>query len=336
MNLSFKAKTKLSKDKNCLGLDVGTSTIKIVKLKLLDEGVQLVSLSLEPAQADLKPIIESLGTKCINMSSSGPGAIIRYVNFPKMNIAELRQALKFEAQKYIPFPIAEINLDSYILRDDLPDNKMLVLLAAAKKEFVNQRLKLLENTSSKVNIIDIDSIALVNAFNFNYSQEETVLNKTVALLNIGSSFSNLNILESGMPRLSRDIHIAGNNITQRIADNLGIEQKAAEELKINPDKERLERVVAAGEFIFSSLASELRTSFDYYESQGSSTVGRIFLSGGGSLFMGAKDILANLLGIEIVCWDPFKNISLPEDIDFEKRKVSPSQLAVAVGLALHP
>ena len=76
-----------------------------------------------------------------------------------MNTLELRQALKFEAQKHIPFSVSEVNLDGYILKDDLPDNKMLVLIAAVKKDLVTQRLKLIEGLGYHTNIIDIDSIA---------------------------------------------------------------------------------------------------------------------------------------------------------------------------------
>jgi type IV pilus assembly protein PilM len=341
----FKLKGRADKDSFSLGLDLGSSATKIVKLKLLKDGAQLEGIDLIPPLAELKSIVTAYGVKKVNISVSGTAAIIRYVNFPKMNDAELKQALKFEAQKHIPFSLTDVNLDSCILSQDPSSNTMLVMLAVAKKELVNQRLKLLQDTGIKVNLIDIDSLALVNAFNFNYPLDKDMKNKAVALLNIGASFSNLNILEDAIPRLSRDIHIAGNNFTQRIQETLGIDLKGAEDLKLNPDKERLNKITLAVETGLTPLASELRSSFDYYESQGSSTVTKILLSGGGSLFLGIKDSLANLLGIDVEYWDPFKNIEIPKKINLSKiipalnnttQEVTPylRQFAVSVGLAL--
>jgi type IV pilus assembly protein PilM len=334
MKKFFKPKEKFS-----LGLDIGTQSVKFVKLKFNNkEPVELYGLDLEPCGLDfgeaLKKIKESQGIDSVNISVSGPSTVIRHVNFPRMSRNDLRQALKFEAQKHIPFPVNEINLDGFILKEDLPDNKMLVLIAAVKKEFVNQRLKAIEDAGIKVNLIDVDSLAICNSFNFNYSWEDNPKYKSVGLLNIGSSISNLDIIENGMPRLSRDIHIAGNNFTQKLTEVFNIDFKSAEELKINPDAERAKSIAAAIETVFGNLANNIRTSFDYYESQSTNSVAKIFLSGGGAKFTGCKDMLANLLGIEIEYWDPLRKIKLSKDIDVAKAHAISSQLVVCVGLAL--
>lgn len=332
-------KNKFSKDKFSIGLDIGTSTVKIIKLKVSKETIELCDFQLEPTALDLTPLLQKISQSQnaqpkINISVCGPATIIRYVNFPQMNALELKQALKFEAPKHIPFAINELNLDGCILKTDLADNKMLVLLAGAKKEIINQRLKLLESAALKPDAIDIDSLAIVNAFNFNYSDDESLKNKTIALLNIGCSLSNLNILENNIPRFSRDIQIAGNNFTKKIADTLGVDFKAAEELKLNPGKERLEDIVKAADSTLSNLSAEVRTSFDYYESQNTSTVEKIFLSGAGSNLPRLKEALATPLGIHAEFWDPLKQINLSSSIDSQKLKSLSNQFAVAVGLAL--
>ncbi len=338
-NILSKIKIGLTKDKFSVGVDIGVSQIKLVKLKFTKDQVELCDFNIEPARLDLGEalghILKSHSTgNLINISVSGQQSVIRYVNFVRMNSAELKQALKFEAQKHIPFSIADVNLDGYILKDDLADNKMLVLIAAVKKDLVNQRLKLIEGLGYRTNIIDIDSIALLNAFNFNYPFEDTQAHKAIALLNIGSSMSNLDILDNGIPRLSRDLHIAGNVFTQKIADILGIDFANAENLKINPDKEKINKINAAIESVLANLAGEIRTSFDYYESQGASNVGKVFLSGGSAKFEGLKEMLARLLSIEVESWDPFKKIKIPENIDAKKLKDLSGELGVAVGLAL--
>lgn len=334
-----KIKSGLSKDRFSVGVDIGVSQIKVVKLKLGKDQVELCGFDVEPARLELGEVLGRImqnhsGGEFINISLSGQQSVIRYVNFVRMNNSELKQALKFEAQKHIPFSVADVNLDGYILKDNLPDNKMLVLIAAVKKELVNQRLKLIESLGYRINLIDIDSIALLNAYNFNYPFEETQEHKAVALLNIGSSVSNLDILDNGIPRLSRDLHIAGNTFTQKIADIFSIDFANAENLKINPDKDKLNKVRAGVESALANLAGEIRTSFDYYESQGSSNVGKIFLSGGSAKFEGLKEMLAHLLSIEVEYWDPFKKIKIPGDMDAAKLKNSSGELSVAVGLAL--
>ena len=332
-------KKRQIKERISTGLDIGTQTIKIVRLKFIQDAVELFGFDLEPFSAPglgeiLKRIKESGRIDTINLSFSGPSTVIRYVNFPKMNRDELRHALKFEAQKHIPFPVNEVNLDGFVLKENLPDNKMLVLLAAVKKDLVGQRLKLIEDTGLKVNIADLDSLALINAFRFSYSSDDIPKQKAIALLNIGASVSNLDIIEDGLPRLSRDIHIAGNNITQKLADIFAIDFKAAEELKLNPAPEKADKVNRTVESVLTNLAIETRISFDFYESQGASSVVKIFLSGGSSRVGGIKDMLASFLGIEVDYWDPLRKINLSQGIDAEKIKAISNRFCVALGLAL--
>ena len=336
--LPFKFGAGAPKEIFSLGVDVGSVSIKVVKLRLFEEKAEIVDLKIEPFALDsapvLKAIAQTMQAKRINLSISGPSSIIRYVDFPKMNPEELKQAMKFEAQKHIPFTLAEVNLDSYILRQNSADNKMRVLLAAVKKELVSQRLKLAQEAGLTVNLIDNDSLAMVNAFNFNYPVNAQEEQKTIALLNIGALNSNLNILEGSTPSFSRDIHIAGNNFTQKIADLLGLDFKAAEAQKLNPDADKKDKIVMALDSVVSRLVNEIRTSVDYYETQSASSVTKIFLSGGSSQAVGLKEKLAVSLGTEVELWDPFKQVTIASSLDAGNVKKFASQLGVAVGLAL--
>lgn len=337
MNIFSKIKLPKAKEKFSIGLDIGTQSIKCVKLKI-NNSVELVSFDLEESQLDpteiLKKIKRSEDIDLVNISFCGSSTVIRYINFLRMNKSELRQALKFEVQKHIPFSLNEVNLDAEILKNDLPENKMLVLIAAIKKELMQQRLKTLENSGLRLNIIDIDSLALINSFNYNYPKVEIPENKSICLLNIGATISNVNILDSGIPRLSRDIHSAGANFTKKLMDIFGLDFKAAEELKINPDAERASKVKASVESVLTNLATEIRTSFDYYESQNTSNVVKIFLSGGGSKIAGLSEMLTTCLGIPVETWDPFKQIKISEKIDLQKLNSFGGQFNIAVGLAL--
>lgn len=323
-----------------IGLDIGTSQIKLVKLKFAKDLVELCDFAVIAAGPNLSEGLELAAkhqeSKFVNISFCGPSTTIRYINSPKMSHDELRKSLKFEAQKYIPFSVAEVYLDAAILKSDLPDNKMLVAIAAVKKDFLNQRIKLFETLGFKIGVVDIDSLALINAFNFNFSKNSESCPKTVSLLNIGATFSNLNILDDGIPVLSRDIDIAGQSFTKKIGEALSVDFKNAEELKINPDKDSTAKVIKAVEPAMSALANELRVSFDYYESQSAAVVSKIFLSGGGSLLPGLKESLSLLLGIEVDYWACLGKVTVAGNIDSEKLKQLSSQLAVAVGLSIRP
>jgi type IV pilus assembly protein PilM len=351
-NIFFKIKPSATKERFSCGLDIGTQSIKCVKLKVNASATELVGFDLQESQLDpaevLKKIKHAQGMDLVNISFCGASTVIRYVNFLRMNKTELKGALKFEAQKHIPFSVEEVNLDAEILKDDLPENKMLVLIAAIKKELIAQRIKVLENSGLRPNIIDIDSLALVNAFNFNYPKPDILENKlendgaasysqshkSICLLNIGSAITNVNILDNGLVRLSRDIHCGGANFTKKLMDIFELDFKAAEELKINPAPDKADKLKAAVESVLANLASEIRTSFDYYESQNTANVVKIFLSGGASKIAGLKEMLGTCLGIPVESWDPFKQIKIADTVDAQKLNQYYGQFNVAVGLAL--
>jgi len=146
--------------------------------------------------------------------------------------------------------------------------------------------------------------------------------------------SNLNILERGSPVLSRDLRIAGNDISQKISDLLKVDFKTAEALKIEPKGDMTDKIAMAVDSVLSNLAAEIRSSFDYYESQGASSVSKILLSGGGSLLSSLPKKLSGLLGIQADYWNPVSRIKLSSRMQSGISKQLSGQLAVAVGLAL--
>jgi type IV pilus assembly protein PilM len=336
-DIFLKMKMPRTKERFSFGLDIGTQSIKCVKLKSSGSAMELVDFDLRESQLDptevLKEIKHNQGADLVNISFCGASTVIRYVNFLRMNKTELKGALKFEAQKHIPFSVEEVNLDAEILRDDLPDNKMLVLIAAIKKELILQRIKILENAGLRPSLVDIDSLALVNVFNFNYSKAD-LPEKSACLLNIGSTITNVNILDNGLVRLSRDIHCGGANFTKKLADIFEIDFKAAEELKINPPDDKVDKIRFGLESVFTNLAAEIRTSFDYYESQNTSNVVKIYVSGGASKITGLKEMLGTCLGLPVETWDPFKQIKIADTVNKEKLNKFYGQFNVAVGLAL--
>lgn len=291
-------KKRFSGEHLSVGLDIGADFVRAIKIKTSGSRAVICGFDSKSSQSDLKKALkevkESLGHEVVNIGLSGPSVVIRYISLPRMSETELAGALRFEAEKHIPFLLAEAVLDSHILKEDFAENRMLVLIAAVKKDYLNQRLDLVGGAGLKCAVVDINSLAVINAFKFSYFQSQPLKEKVVALVNVDSTAS-LDILEGGLPSLSRDIQVSAD---------------------------------------VSRLADELRVSFDYYESQGASSVEKIFLSGSRVCSGELKESFASGLGLGVECWDPLKSMEAAPGIELEKLRGLSPQFAVAVGLAL--
>ncbi|MFC1806850.1 type IV pilus assembly protein PilM [Candidatus Omnitrophota bacterium] len=330
-------------DKNIqIGIDIGKNFIKSASMSHSGIKPKLVNFSIKPVGDNVAKAIKDahadLNTPKTRVTSSisGPSVIVRYIEMPSMNEEELKSAIQFEAEKVIPFNIKDIILD-FAKMEDLEGNRMRVLIAAAKKDLVDIQVKMINEAGLEPAIFDIDSFAILNAFDITGIDKD----KVCGLLNIGAKRSNLNIVKGGISYLSRDIEVGGNAVAKIIAESLSISaeeaQKSMEEKlsKINElSEEDKQLIVGSLTDAFSSLSDEVRLSFDYYENQYASSVDKIYLSGGMSESETIKNLLKENLGRETSKLDLLSGIDIAEGLDKGALEKSISQLAVAVGLAL--
>ncbi|MEW6009166.1 MAG: pilus assembly protein PilM [Candidatus Omnitrophota bacterium] len=319
-NLPFKnlinkvgLKKKDAQQKLKVGLDISSAAIRIVGLYPDKEKPTLVSFAYVPIEdtigSSIRKAIASLPTTNyqLNVGLSGSGVVIRYINLPKMTRDELKGAMRFEAEKHIPFPLVEVILDTYILDENFAGNQMLVLLAAVKNDLISQCIQLMRSAGIEVAIIDISTVALINAF-LHYQAKSANLEtqtKPAALLDIGLKFSGLNIIEGRIPRLSRDISVGSKSFE-------------------TVDKEA----------ILSNLADEVRRSFDFYESESNKPLDVIFLSGEGSRSEGIEQFIASNFSIPVKFWDPSENCIIAPSVNKELLQSQSHTLGVSLGLAL--
>ena len=337
--LSKFTKLKTPKPKNQFGLDIGSYSVKVCVVKTENNTKELLAYACVPIQnSNVKEAIQKalastkIEAKSVNISTGTQGVVTRQIVFPKMTQVELNEALKFEAEKYIPYKVGDVIMDSQILKQEVEPNKMLLLLAAVKKEIIEKRMGLIKEMGLRINIIDADILSLVNAFNYILGSEETE-KKNFALLNIGNTTSSVMIIKDGLPYVARDIVIAGRDLTKRIADNLTIEISEAEALKTNP-KDRQKEVFATYELLLSELCAQIRMSFDYFENQSGVTVEHVYLSGGTSKLAGLDKTIESLLGVKVSPWNDFHNLSLNSNLDRQKFLDELPYLNLALGLAL--
>ena len=292
-----------------IGLDLGSSSLKIVVLEPKENNYVLKQArvtELSSKSVDINSLIKDLDVSPgVNLGICGPSIAVRYVIVTKMNDDEFKRSLRYEAASHLPFRLEELYLDGAILKQ-LPENKMLVMFAAAKKEFVDLKLRLFQESNIKLNLLDIDSLALINAFNYVQAGNDIFSGGAIVLLNIGASITSINILEDGIPHFSRDIDIGGKDISKGTSRDV----------------------------VVANLVSEIRKSLDYYEAGSAAIINKIFLSGGASLISNLANDLGNFLGIPIQHWDPLSNFEFESGLDEASIRKSSVLFGVAVGLAL--
>ena len=319
--------------KKIAGIDIGSSAIKLIELEDKRGRLELAKCATSPIpDGDLKSALKNLlslakfSSKRVNVSLSGPSVIVRYIDMPPMKEEELRSSIKFEAEKYIPFDIKDSTIDCTVLKKTSKGvNK--VLLVAAKKSEVDKVIALLKEAGLEIGTIDIDSLALLNSFYNAHPDEESIC----ALVNLGSRLTNMNIVAEGSICFTRDILWGGRDIANRIKDAMRIGLEEAEALKQKPGEKR-DEVVKVITPVLEKLASQIKMSFDYFESQFGKNVERLYLSGGTSYLFNIVDFLKDNLETNTLMWNPFGRISVLDSTEEVKR--CPAIFAVAIGLAL--
>src|SRR3970040_2017170 len=217
------------KSKPVAGLDIGSSAIKAVELRGTKQGYELVSFGVEPLAQDTvvdgaimdAPLVaagigsifdqQKVKAKSVATSVSGHSVIVKRVALPLMTEEELYDRIQTEASQHIPFDIADVNLDYQLL--DSVDTQMDVLLVAVKKDKILNHTNVLAQAGKTPMVVDIDAVALQNCFEINYDPDP---GQTVALLNVGASVMNINIVRGGVPLFTRDVSVGGQQYTDAL------------------------------------------------------------------------------------------------------------------------
>jgi type IV pilus assembly protein PilM len=343
------------KQKPLVGLDIGSSAVKAVELAKAKKGYELTGFAYEvlgpdavvdgaimdaPAVAD--GIKKTFATakfkpKSVATGVSGHSVIVKRVVVPAMTEADVEASIQMDAEQYIPFEIAEVNLDYQIVGpgttsgDEEPGFE--VVLVAAKKDKIQNHTNVITLAGRTPEVVDIDAFALQNVFEANYPVDA---NATVALLNIGASLMNINITKGGMPLFIRDVSVGGNQYTDILQKELQLNFQEAEDLKLGkgggPEAEMVQPLL---ESITDMLIMEVQKTFDFFrETYPSETITQVLISGGTSNMAGLAEKIQETFGYPTEVLDPFRSIAISPKVDAAQITSLGPALAVAVGLAL--
>jgi type IV pilus assembly protein PilM len=339
--------------KGTIGLDIGSSYIKIVQLKDLKGGYELELFDVLPLPPELivdGSIIDSfrlidslkellrkskVKTKDSVIGIAGHSSvIIKRISLPEMSEEELSESIKFEAEQYVPFDIEEVSLDFQILGPKSEPGQMDVILVAVKKDIINEYVSVVKEAGFNPVIVDVNSFALENMYEINYEIEP---DKNVAIVNIGASTINMNILKGGISVFTRDSAIGSNLHTETLQREFNLTYENAERLKKGEPVENVssDDAFSVIESASDEIISEVNRSFEYFRSSVvHEDINEVVLSGGCALIKNFLKPFAERIGVETKVIDPFRNIKIPKKFDVTYIEEIAPMAAVAVGLAI--
>jgi type IV pilus assembly protein PilM len=348
------------RSRNLIGLDLGDSSVKVVELKDLGKGrgQQVVKLGWDPLSSEaivdgaimdaqlVTETIQRLFQRCrikpstpVATALSGHSVIVKRISLPTMSEAELAESIHWEAEQYIPFDIDDVNLDYQILEGSSlsGEGNMDVLLAAAKKDKINDYVSVISQAGLNASTVDIAAFAMQNAFEVNYDYEP---DQVIALVDIGSAVSSISVLHGGTSVYWRDINnIGGNQYTDAIQKELNLSAEQAEELKRGEELDGIpyERVQPIMTSVNEDVGTEIQKTLDFFRqiSATDRSVDRLFLTGGTAQVAQLKEALEARLNCQVELLNPFRRVT-PSGRDASPELINELMptASVAVGLAL--
>ena len=343
------------KKKSVAGLDIGSSSIKMVELDGKANSFNLVSLGFENLPADtivdgqimeINAVSDVIQNVCsshqvsasqVVTGVSGHSVIIKNIVLPPMSAEELEESIDWHAEEHIPYDLADVSLDYQIT--GTTSDATHVLIAACKRERIDSVRQAIQLAGKQPVVIDVDTFALQNCYEVNYEPTES---QVVTLLNIGASTMNVNIVKGTRSLFTRDITVGGSQFTDVLQRSLGISYQQAEAVKRGVthavdgfEEKSIEPLINN---VTEIVAMEIQKTFDFYRAtteDNQTVVQKILISGGGSKMNGLAQDLSRRLELPVEVLDPFRNIKV-DSRKFDAGYLSEimPEMAVAVGLAM--
>ncbi len=336
----------LNQRKSIVGLDIDSSCIKAVELTRdkydhVITGYAQVDVPNEAARQDAIAELMRVArfrTKRVATAVSGKNVVFRYIGMPEMSDDKLLQAVRLDADKYIPFDVDDVELDAQKLSvstDAVGKPEMKVLLVAAKKTIVADHARMLTELGLQPALVGVDGFALGNAWELGDLVHPGINDpgRTVALIDIGATKTSINVLRDNISCFAREVGMGGQDLTNAIARRTGLEPTQAEQLKRNPG-DQVAVVQEACAQALDDLGNEINLSFDFFENQFDGEVQEVRLTGGTALLPFLEETFERVFEKRTKTWNPVEGLKVRADnVDVERLNQLAPQLAVAIGLA---
>jgi type IV pilus assembly protein PilM len=344
----------LNRNKQAVGLDIGSRVLKAAELRPSHKGgFELVSLGIEELPPDCIvdgviiskiPVSDAISkifahqnikNGRITTSISGHSVIVKKISLPVQSDEDLAESIRWEAEQYIPFDIADVNMDYQVLGENVGTGNLDILLVAVKKDKITDYTSVIKMAGKTPVRMDVDAFALQNAYEINYEPNSKNI---VALLDIGASTMTINIVSGTDFLFTRDVGVGGHQYTEFIQKEFNLSYGQAQALKHgeaveNIDPQEANHVI---ESVTEIICLEIQKTYDFFKSTTTvDHIDRMIVSGGAAHTPGLIETLARKFEIPTEKFNSFKNVT------FDPKRFSSSMiadrapdLAIAIGLAL--
>ncbi len=338
-----------------LGLDISSTSVKLLELEQDGDNYRVQSLAVEPLPDNavveknfqdvaaigdtIKKAVKRSGTKLKNaaVAVAGSAVITKIINMPaNLNDKELEEQIQLEADQYIPYPLEEINLDFEVIgeTENNPDT-VDVLLAASRSENIETRTDALDIGGLNAKIVDVEAYTIENVAPLLIAQmEDFEEDKTLAVIDIGATMTSLNVIENGNLIYTREQNFGGKQLTEEIMRRYGLAYEEAGRLKKSgglPDNYIPEVLEPFKETIAQQVSRFLQF---FYTAGQHNSVDLIALAGGCAAIPGIEELVESQLGTKTVIANPFANMSLSSKVNPQALSKDAPSLMIACGLAL--
>jgi type IV pilus assembly protein PilM len=339
------------RNKTTVGLDIGSGLIKVVVMDHARGVPELVKVAVAPLLPDaivegevmdprlvsdaIQQAMDQAGAKATEVVTAvgGRDVIIKRIQTERVKDQQARELMRWEAEQHVP-DVESVELDFQILEDedDSTPEEMSVLLVAAKRELVDAKLRILSDAGLQPRLVDVDAFALHNAFELNHPE---AMRGAIALVNVGNEITNVNVLDNGVPILTRDLAVGTRRFQEDLQRHHGLAVDEAERVVRGYDRNpQLDAVLEArGEEI--AVGVERAAAFLAASARGAPQIRAIYVCGGGSRVPGLADVLGQRLHLKVEYANPLANLHVRDGAlsDFSMDEIAPL-LMLPVGLGL--
>ncbi len=308
--------------RSTVGLDIGSGFVKVVEVDHSGSQPEVKRVAMRPLLPDaivegeimdyglvagtVSGLFDELGMKGRDVITAvgGHDVIIKKIEMDRMKQSDAREVIRWEAEQHVPFDIKSVELDFQVLDPEGEGPRMEVLLVAAKRELVDHKVGLLVEAGINPTVIDVDAFALHNAFEHNYPE---AMDGVVALVNVGHEVTNVNLLERGVPILTREIPFGSRKIREDLQRERQLTAEEAED--VVQGRAGLDGLEAFVQASADEVAVGIERAAAFLMTrQSGDGLGRIYLSGGGARIPGMTDALSQRMGVETLLVNPFERV----------------------------
>jgi type IV pilus assembly protein PilM len=337
------------KKKSTVGLDIGSSSIKIVEILHDRSGDRLVNYGISEPLSEaivdgeimdrqlvheaITNLLESrqIRNREVATAVSGRAVIVKKILMDRLSEEDAKEAIQWEAEQHVPYDVNDVSLDFQIINPNVDQKKMQVLLVAAKKDMIQSHADIIREAGLTPTIIDVDSFAIQNAVEANYDLQA---HEVAALVNIGAEITNVNIVQDQVPHFTKDLSIGSNSFVEGIQRRYNVSQ--ADALGALRGRDTSIDVAPVVQATCEDLSVQLDRAIAFLRSAGDAErINRILLSGGSARVPGLREFLGQRHQVPVEVVNPMQKIACDPGLfaGDSAESVAPV-LTVAIGLAL--